>query len=205
MEAESVNVKDTLARTSKLWSRQEVLTQPSPVPSAPGVYAWYISGIADLVPVADCYTSQGLPLVYVGMAPKKDPANGRLPSRQTLCSRIRYHFRGNAAGSTLRLTLGCVLTKQLGIELRHVGSGERLTFADGELSLSKWMDANAEVVWCTVKDPWLAESGVISSTCLPLNLDQNKSNSFQGRLSSLRSAARIRARSLPVVSRTAAR
>ena len=40
-------------------------------------------------------------------------------------NRIRYHFRGNAEGSTLRLTLGCLLIKPLGIELRRVGSGKR--------------------------------------------------------------------------------
>ena len=48
-------------------------------------------------------------------------------------------YRGNAYGSTLRLTLGCLLADQLGIELRRVGSGTRLTFGDGEQALSEWM------------------------------------------------------------------
>ncbi|WP_386143941.1 GIY-YIG nuclease family protein [Streptomyces yanii] len=42
-------------------------------------------------------------------------------STQNLRTRVRYHYRGNAAGSTLRLTLGCLL----GLELRRVGSGKR--------------------------------------------------------------------------------
>ncbi|MER6923283.1 GIY-YIG nuclease family protein [Streptomyces spiralis] len=54
--------------------------------------------------------------------------------------RGRYHYRGNAAGSTLRLTLGCLF----GLELRRVGSGTRLTFGRvGEARLSQWMAANA--------------------------------------------------------------
>ncbi|MEU1194017.1 GIY-YIG nuclease family protein [Streptomyces sp. NPDC005859] len=42
-------------------------------------------------------------------------------STQNLRKRVRYHYRGNAAGSTLRLTLGCLL----GLDLRRVGSGKR--------------------------------------------------------------------------------
>ena len=46
--------------------------------------------------------------------------------------RIRYHYQGNAEGSTLRLTLGCLLSEELDIELQRVGSGKRMTFAEGE-------------------------------------------------------------------------
>jgi hypothetical protein len=35
---------------------------------------------------------------------------------------IRYHYTGNASGSTLRLTLGCLLAERLGIQLRRVGA-----------------------------------------------------------------------------------
>jgi hypothetical protein len=49
---------------------------------------------------------------------------GRVPpSRQQLRSRLRRHSAGNAAGSTLRLTLDCLLASQLGVQLRRVGSG----------------------------------------------------------------------------------
>ncbi len=46
------------------------------------------------------------------------------------------HYAGNAEGSTLRKTLGCLLADELGIELRRVGSGTRKTFVDGEHRLS---------------------------------------------------------------------
>ncbi|MEU8575440.1 GIY-YIG nuclease family protein [Streptomyces asoensis] len=42
------------------------------------------------------------------------PIHGEPDRRQNLRKRVRYHYRGNAAGSTLRFTLGCLL----GLELR---------------------------------------------------------------------------------------
>ncbi|RNL98558.1 hypothetical protein EFE23_13740 [Micromonospora solifontis] len=90
-------------------------------------------------------------LLYVGISPKAPPSNGRPPSRQTIRSRIRYHYRGNAAGSTLRLTLGSLLAKDLGIDLRRVGSGKRLTFGrEGEKQLTEWMAEHAQVTWAGV-------------------------------------------------------
>ncbi|HEV8559512.1 MAG TPA: hypothetical protein VGR06_24485, partial [Actinophytocola sp.] len=55
-------------------------------------------------------------LLYVGIAPRHIATR---ISRQNVRSRVRCHFQGNAEGSTLRLTLGCLL----GLELRRVGSG----------------------------------------------------------------------------------
>jgi hypothetical protein len=88
-------------------------------------------------------TWDGCTLLYGGIAPKAPPANGRPASRQTLRKRIRYHYTGNAAGSTLRLTLGCLLAERLGMQLRRVGSHRRLTFAAGEGKLSAWMADHA--------------------------------------------------------------
>lgn len=62
-------------RPPALWRRAEVLARPCPVPRAAGIYAWYISGLENLVPLEGCNTWQALPLVYVGIAPKKDPVN----------------------------------------------------------------------------------------------------------------------------------
>jgi hypothetical protein len=68
--------------------------------------------------------------------PSAPPKNGKAPSSQSLQTRVRYHYSGNAEGSTLRLTHGCLLAKELGIELRRVGSGERMTFSTAEVRLS---------------------------------------------------------------------
>ena len=189
----------SLTEPLKLWSRSEVLARPCPVPDEPGVYAWYIREVPDGVPADSCITHGDHTLIYVGISPKKPPANGASPSKQTLRKRLRYHYRGNASGSTLRLTLGCLLAEQLGIQLRRVGGGTRLTFADGEAKLSAWMAQNAFVVWAVHPQPWEPERELISRLSLPLNLDQNAEHPFHSTLSGLRKAARAEARRLPVL------
>ncbi|MEU6777523.1 GIY-YIG nuclease family protein [Streptomyces sp. NPDC046759] len=116
-------------------------------------------------------------------------------STQNLRKRVRYHYRGNAAGSTRRLTLGCLL----GLELRRVGSGKRMTFGKaGEATLSQWMADSARVCWIEQSEPRDMESQLISQLDLPLNLDQNRHNTFHSRLKELRAQARHRARELPI-------
>lgn len=180
----------------RLWSRAEVLASPCPVPRSAGVYAWYFREVPEGVPVSDCLTFEDLTLLYAGISPKAPPRNGRLPSTQTLYDRIRYHYTGNAAGSTLRLTLGCLLP---GVELRRVGSGKRFHFADDERKVSEWMAHNAFVTWLATPEPWKVEEAMIRTVSLPLNLDQNRNHPFHAALSALRRNARQRARELPIV------
>ncbi|GAA3479141.1 GIY-YIG nuclease family protein [Streptomyces yanii] len=169
----------------RLWSAQEVLMRPSPVPAAAGVYGWHFKE----APHADLAVGS---LLYVGIAPRH---MANRTSTQNLRKRVRYHYRGNAAGSTLRLTLGCLL----GLELRRVGSGKRMTFGRaGEAALSQWMAENARVCWIEQNEPWTMESELISQLDLPLNLDQNRHNTFHDRLKELRAQARQRARELPI-------
>ena len=185
--------QDILA-PSKLWSRSEVLNQkPCPVPQESGVYAWYFRQIPAIVPVQDCHRYNDLTLLYVGIAPSK-PA-----SSNNLRNRIKEHFQSNAFGSTLRLSLGCLLAKKLDIELRRVGSGKRTTFGAGEARLSNWMEQNAFVVWTLYTEPWLLEEKLIQSLSLPLNLRGNEHHPFYQQLSEIRSQAKERARKLPIV------
>lgn len=139
-------------------------------------------------------------LLYVGISPKAPPLNGKPPSRQTMRSRVRYHYTGNAEGSTLRLTLGVLLAEELGIELRRVGSGTRHTFSTGEQRLSEWMSEHAFVTITEHPEPWVLEERLIAEWSLPLNLDQN-SHPFRPTLSAMRSAARQRAKALAVLPR----
>jgi hypothetical protein len=72
-------------------------------------------------------------LLYVGISPKAPPKAGGRPSKQNLRTRIRTHYRGNASGSTLRLSLGCLFAETLMIELRRHGKSERRHFGkEGE-------------------------------------------------------------------------
>lgn len=192
-----------LLQPTRLWSRAEVLARPSPVPRRAGVYAWYFDAIPPGVPVNGCVQHDGHTLLYIGISPSADPRNGKPPSKQNLQQRIRYHMQGNAEGSTLRFTLGCLLAAELGIELRRVGSGSRLTFADGERLLSEWMDRNAFVTWIECARPWELEHQLIARVCLPLNLDQNSRHLFHSQLSVIRREAKQRARALPVFAASA--
>ncbi|MER6975144.1 GIY-YIG nuclease family protein [Nocardioides sp. NPDC000445] len=189
-----------LLNPSRLWTREEALARPSAVPATGGVYAWYFSDLPG-VPTAGCVTARGHTLLYVGISPSRPPANGRPASRQTLRTRVRYHYRGNAYGSTLRLTLGALLADQIGLTLRRVGSGTRLTFSDGEALLSDWMSSHARVCWIEDSAPWVLEHALIRDLVLPLNLDQNAHSPFRVELSTARAVQRARAKELPVVPR----
>jgi hypothetical protein len=78
------------------------------------------------------------------------------------------------------------------------GSGQRMTFRDGEAILSSWMDANALVSWVAHPRPWAIETELIKHTSLALNLDQNDEHAHHLRLSEVRRFAKARARQLPI-------
>jgi hypothetical protein len=191
-----------LLSPKRLFSRSEVLTKPSPVERQSGVYAWFFKSVPASVPTKDCIKFNDLTLLYVGISPKAPPLNGAKPSSQNLWHRVRYHYSGNAEGSTLRLTLGCLLSEELGIQLRRVGSGTRMTFTSaGEAKLSDWMEQNAFVTWIEHPTPWLLEDELIQGESLPLNLQGNQSHPFHTQLSNIRSEQKLKAKELPVMVR----
>lgn len=100
----------------RLWSRAEVLAKDCPIPKAAGIYAWYFRAVPPGVPTTGCHRTQGGTLLYVGISPSKPGGSG-----QRMDQRVRHHYKSNAEGSTLRLSLGCLLAEELGIELRRVG------------------------------------------------------------------------------------
>jgi hypothetical protein len=193
--------KNPLLCPVTLYSRAEVLSRPCPVPKEPGAYAWFFRQIPPGVPVDGCVINGDLTLLYIGISPKAAPKNGAPASRQTLRSRLRYHMNGNAEGSTLRLSLGCLLGKRLGIQLRRVGSGKRMTFSDGEQKFNAWLDESAFVAWVVHPQPWLLEEELIASLSLPLNLDGNSKHPFASVLAAKRARAKDVARMLPVEGR----
>lgn len=189
---------EDLFHPQRLWSRQEVLSRPSLVPKAPGVYAWYFRNLPALIPTTGCNRIGEFCLLYVGISPSAPPKKGKAASKQSLLHRLRYHMRGNADGSTLRLSLGCLLADQLGIELRRVGAENRFTFStEGEESLSQWIEENARVVWHVCEEPWKLEEELIAAADLPLNLAKNP-NGFK-LLSELRRAAKVKARAMTIL------
>lgn len=180
-------------------SRAEVLRRPSPVPAVNGLYAWYFTDIPSIVPADGCLTLDGKTLLYIGIAP--DSIN-KPNSRQSLRQRIRrYHYRGNAASSTLRRTLGVLLEEKSGFPLRRVGSGKRITLTHfGERYLDEWMEKNAFVAWMGHREPWLIERALLAELSCPLNIKDNAHHPFASILKKMRSEALRRAREMPIVS-----
>jgi hypothetical protein len=111
---------------------------------------------------------------------------------------IELEMVENAEGSTLRLTLGCLLSERLGITLYRVGSGKRMTFCEGEDVLSNWMDDNAFVSWIVTPEPWITEAELIASEILPLHIDQNTGSPSLETVRNARREAKEIARCLPV-------
>ena len=190
----------TLLHPKHLYTSSEALSRPCLVPNSPGVYAWYFDAPLPLIDIQRCHRINGRVLLYVGISPKAPPLKGT-PSRSTLRKRIRTHYRGNAEGSTLRRTLGCLLAQSLGIKLRRVGSGARYTFTNrGEQALDRWMDQHAFVTWVEAKAPWKIEQAILSSgLSLPLNVDGNPSKDAGAIVRSARLQARHLADELEIV------
>lgn len=189
------------AHTSELRSRDEVLSRPSPVPSEPGVYAWFFKRVPRQIDVTGCYSTDGMTLLYVGISPKEPPTNGSGASRSTLRMRLQTHYRGNAEGSTLRKTLGCLLASETGFPLRRVGSGQRQTFTNpGEQALDAWMRENAYVTWHSCDRPWAVEREILASGLpLPLNIRDNPCEAHKFVVRAVRRRAVAAALEAPIV------
>ena len=158
----------------------------------------YFSDVPQVVSTEGCLTVDGKALLYIGIAPDKA---SKPNSRQSLLHRIRYHYRGNAEGSTLRRTLGVLLEEKSGFPLRRVGSGERITLTHaGERYLDEWMGRNAFVAWVACPEPWVLERALLGSFSCPLklNLKDNNHHSFALALKQMRIEALRRARDLPI-------
>lgn len=182
-------------RAARAWACAQLFVGRDAPPARAGLYAWWFDTVPAAVPVRGCLREGPWVLLYVGIAPSA-PRAGRAPSRATLRSRLRQHVAGNAEGSTLRLTLGCLLADGLGLQLQAQGARGRLTFGEeGERRLSGWMAAHARVRWVEDPQPWLLEERLLRALDLPLNLAGNTHHAFHGPLTRLRAAARERARS----------
>lgn len=184
------------------FTRDQVFGEPCPVPSEPGAFGWWFRTLPAELDVSGCEQRDGLTLLYVGISPTPPPASGKRPVSEDLRKRIRYHFgAGNASaeGSTLRKSLGVLLGKELGIELRRIGSGERSTFAGGEPVLTQWMAENTLVSWIVRQEPWHFEDKLIAALDVPLNIQGNKRNAYYAELKRRRREAAVNAGKLRVL------
>jgi len=70
-----------------------------------------------------------------------------------------------------------LLADELGIQLLRVGSGNRMTFLEGEQALSAWMAENAYVSWVVRDRPWELQDELITALDMPLNLQGTRTTS----------------------------
>jgi hypothetical protein len=169
-----------LLHPQKLYARDEILTRPSPVLKQPGIYAWYIRNLPDIVPTADCHHHQELPLVYVGIS-------------KNLQKRLKQHLKGPTNSSTFRRTLGSLLVDELSLIPRMVGKN-KFNFGRTEEKLSQWIAQNCAVVWVAHPTPREIELEILNSDLsIPLNVEGNKDHPFQFSLKALRRTLKAKA------------
>src|SRR5690554_2858813 len=190
------NVLEQLKNPELLVARSEVIGKSTQVPKESGIYAWYFKSLphTDINEIDGLHLHKGWYLLYVGISPSKPPANGKPPSKGTLRRRINNHMKGNASTSTLRLSLGCLLSESLGIELSQVK--KKFNFLLDESKLSDWLEKNVKVTWVTHNEPWMIEEDVIFSLKPPLILRDNPGNPFYKTLYIARKEVRDKARKL---------
>ena len=165
-----------LISPTKLFSRAEILSKPSPIPNISGLYGWYFKQLPPLVPSDGCIKFKDLILLYIGISPDKI---NKPNSKQNLRKRITNHYRGNAEGSTLRRTLGILLSEESNFPLRRVGSGRRMTFThNGEQWLDNWLESNAFVCWVENTTPLEIEDKLFQTLSLPLQYTGESSSSL---------------------------
>ena len=189
-----------LCKNITVIDRESASSRSFQIPPVAGVYFWFFDEIPMGVPKEGCIKKDDLFLLYVGAAPKKLSPNRYQSAEVTIRDHIHDHFNGNAAASSLRLSLGCLLATQLRLELRRVGSATRLTFSDGEKRLSEWMGQHAFVGWIEHPKPWPIVDELIVAQSLPLNFDGNTDHVFWSQLNEMRGSMKSRARALPIVS-----
>lgn len=102
-------------------------------------------------------------VIYVGLA------SNSLKDRD-----IAKHFNGNAGGSTLRKSLGCLFGYNLIPRDSHYNSNGKTKFnVTDESKLSDWIKTNLIMFYYPNKEFDSVESRLIQALNPPLNLDKN--------------------------------
>lgn len=160
-------------------------------PTKKGVYGWLFTPGSLPVPDASYAHTDGFELMYVGIAPKRPSTNGK-ESASRLRSRLTTHAKKDASRSTLRLTLGVLLVEELNLSL-GIHKGRLNWGTDGEVRLSRWINANARVAWAENQTPWVVEDELLAHAPLALNID-GRTDAFSQELKDRRDEARRTAR-----------
>jgi len=180
MKPSSIEEKiSLLTKTSKLYSREEIVNNPSIIPEEYGFHAWFFSHVPKPIPLDNTFHRDGYTLLFLGSVPLKKGSSSNL--RKSI---VNQHLKGNAYDSTLRLSLACLLKEQLGISLAKHGS--RIFLGDDEEILDEWLNKNARIAYFVDNEPWLDKVEMIKRLDLPLNIEYNQHHPFYATLKKLR-------------------
>lgn len=175
-------IAEEFRHPSKLWTRTELMATPCPIPSTPGIYGWYFDELPEPgIPSIGTKVGQWW-LLYIGIAP------ARQGSLSNLRKRLRTHLSGSARKSTLRLSLGSLLSDQLG--LSAVPASGKVHFGQTEALLSSWLDEHARIAWVERARPWEVEAEVVHTLLVPMNRDHNQSHPFYAAMGDARKTIR---------------
>lgn len=165
-----------------LTSSHQIASNPTLVPHEPGVYfVFFDSGTCLLeqcgyLEFDDTYpvSVDGYDLLYVGA------------TMRDLRLRLMNHLTGNSRASSLRMTLGALLSEELHLE--PVGDGTRtyFDFGDGERRLTDWIGAHTRVGFQACSNPFAIEKQLLKSIAAPLNITDRKRHAFSKYLMNLR-------------------
>ena len=100
--------------------------------------------------------------------------------------RVLTHLTGNSKGSSLRMTLGALLTEELLLDPIAGPSRGYYDFGHGEARLSEWIVRSTRIGFYPSDDPYDLERHILQSVPLPLNIDQRKKHRFSRYLLMLR-------------------
>jgi hypothetical protein len=184
----------TMSPAAEQLLRPASLVQVSDAGTAPkqmGVYGWWFEPGCLPTPALPHPIADGFELLYVGIAPRK-PAVGGSSSKSQLRARLASHAKKDASRSTLRLTLGVLLSDELGLTAgMHRG---RVNWGPvGEQILTAWMQQHARINWVVDNTPWIVEEELLESVPLPLNIS-GKDGPFTQSLTLSRQQTRSAAR-----------
>ena len=191
----TANILDYFLNKPKMYPRKYVLSKNSSCPRANGIYAWYFkNNLFEFPNQKNISKHKNYSILYIGIAPS------RLTSKSNIRKRIFNHFRGTAYGSTLRLSLGILLSNKSKFILRRIKNKKMIRFTDeGEDWIDNWLEKNSLVSWFANQHPWKIEKNLINKLYLPFNIQGNLNNPFKSTLIDLRKNARERATNLPVI------
>jgi hypothetical protein len=110
----------------------------------------------------------------------------------SLRNRVLDHLRRGSEASSLRQTVGALLSQDLGLDV--VGGEQRSSFhfGDTEHRLTAWLREHCLVGYLVCDNPFEVERDLIRSIPLPLNISERKRHPFSRYLLSLRACLAAR-------------